>query len=203
MAGMQVKKNGKVEHSDQTHDDQVFSYLLALYVWYDGKNIMDNWHIQKNTIRTDEDIEFEDSLITNPDASLEPLDFNQAQVDEEDKDSISKTLEWVEYDSKNMITAEQMRDLQSDELRVMRSTILSNNEKAREAYAKQTGVDPISLIDNEYITNQVSLPSHIFDISDDDDIYPSSFTDEDDEFNMIPKNTYLQGNLANMLTKIK
>lgn len=57
MTGMVVKRTGKVEHSDQTHDDQVFSYLMALYVWYDGKNVMENWNLVKNTLRTDEDEE--------------------------------------------------------------------------------------------------------------------------------------------------
>ena len=27
--------NSRVDHSSTTHDDQIFSYLLALYVWYD------------------------------------------------------------------------------------------------------------------------------------------------------------------------
>ena len=29
MLGMEIKKNGKVEHSNSTHDDQVFSMLMA------------------------------------------------------------------------------------------------------------------------------------------------------------------------------
>ena len=49
MEAMEVKKNGKVEHSDNSHDDQVFSYLMALYVWYEGKNLAENFHIIKNT----------------------------------------------------------------------------------------------------------------------------------------------------------
>ena len=36
LLGMEIKRNGKVEHSNSTHDDQVFSMLLALYVWYEG-----------------------------------------------------------------------------------------------------------------------------------------------------------------------
>ena len=32
MESMEVKKNGKVEHSQNSHDDQVFSYLMALVV---------------------------------------------------------------------------------------------------------------------------------------------------------------------------
>ena len=36
LRGLEVKRNGKVEHSDLTHDDQIFSYIMAMYVWYEG-----------------------------------------------------------------------------------------------------------------------------------------------------------------------
>ena len=67
MQAMEVKKNGKVEHSSNSHDDQVFSYLMAIYVWYDGQDLAQRYGIMKNSIKTDEDIE---EVITN----LEDLD---------------------------------------------------------------------------------------------------------------------------------
>ena len=33
------KKNGKIEHAEGFHDDSLFSYLIALYVYYHGKNL--------------------------------------------------------------------------------------------------------------------------------------------------------------------
>ncbi|WP_216369600.1 hypothetical protein, partial [Brevibacillus sp. MCWH] len=33
------KKNGKIEHGPGFHDDSLFSYLIALYVYYHGKNL--------------------------------------------------------------------------------------------------------------------------------------------------------------------
>ena len=57
MQAMEVKKNGKVEHSANSHDDQVFCYLHALYVWYDGQNLAERYHIIKNVLKTDEDEE--------------------------------------------------------------------------------------------------------------------------------------------------
>lgn len=33
------KKNGKIEHAPGFHDDSLFSYLIALYVYYHGKNL--------------------------------------------------------------------------------------------------------------------------------------------------------------------
>lgn len=54
---LEVKKNGRVEHSSNGHDDQIFSYLYALYIWYCGQNVMENWGIQKSALKTDEEAE--------------------------------------------------------------------------------------------------------------------------------------------------
>lgn len=57
LLGMEVKRNGKIEHSASTHDDQVFSMLMALYVWYEGVNLSERFGIKKSTIKTDEEID--------------------------------------------------------------------------------------------------------------------------------------------------
>lgn len=57
LCGMEVKKNGKIEHSTNTHDDQVFSWLWALFVWYYGGDLVNNWGITKHSLRTDADLE--------------------------------------------------------------------------------------------------------------------------------------------------
>ena len=57
LCGLEVKKNGKIEHSSNTHDDQVFSWLWALFVYYNGGDLMDNWGITKQVLRTDADLE--------------------------------------------------------------------------------------------------------------------------------------------------
>jgi hypothetical protein len=59
LLGMEIKRNGKVEHSASTHDDQVFSMLMALYVWYEGINLAERYGIRKTSIRTDEDVDEE------------------------------------------------------------------------------------------------------------------------------------------------
>lgn len=57
LLGMELKRNGRIEHSAATHDDQVFSMLMALYVWYNGTNLTERYGLRKTTIRTDEDID--------------------------------------------------------------------------------------------------------------------------------------------------
>jgi len=85
LLGMEIKKNGKVEHSDSTHDDQIFSWLMALWVWYEGINLAERYGIKKTSIKTDEDID-------------EPIDyFNDDTVDIvysfSTKDEIDQTIE--------------------------------------------------------------------------------------------------------------
>lgn len=57
LLGMEIKKNGKVEHSNSTHDDQIFSMLMALYVWYEGVNLAERFGIRKVSIKTDEEVD--------------------------------------------------------------------------------------------------------------------------------------------------
>lgn len=57
LLGMEIKRNGKIEHSASTHDDQVFSMLMALYMWYEGVNMGERFGMKKTSIKTDEDID--------------------------------------------------------------------------------------------------------------------------------------------------
>ncbi|MGL5752490.1 MAG: hypothetical protein ACRCXT_18285, partial [Paraclostridium sp.] len=57
LESLEVKRNGRIEHSNTGHDDQVFSYLLAMYIWYYGQDVMERWGLRKKSIKTDEDIE--------------------------------------------------------------------------------------------------------------------------------------------------
>ena len=59
---LEVKKNGRIEHASNAHDDQIFSYLMALYIWYEGKDLMERYGLQKGTIQTDEDVTTEMGL---------------------------------------------------------------------------------------------------------------------------------------------
>ena len=79
LLGMEIKRNGKVEHSNSTHDDQVFSMLLALYVWYEGVNLMERFGIKKTSIRTDEDIDEE--IYGEAQDTVEILDTFSEQTD--------------------------------------------------------------------------------------------------------------------------
>ena len=51
---MVVKPNGKTEHADDAHDDLIFSYLWALYVFYHGEDLATRFHLMKTEIFTDD-----------------------------------------------------------------------------------------------------------------------------------------------------
>ena len=57
LLGMEIKRNGKIEHSASTHDDQVFSMLMALYMWYEGVNMAERFGLKKTTIKTDDEVD--------------------------------------------------------------------------------------------------------------------------------------------------
>ena len=57
LLGMEIKRNGKVEHSSATHDDQIFSMLMALYMWYEGINMAERFGLKKTTIKTDDEVD--------------------------------------------------------------------------------------------------------------------------------------------------
>ena len=54
---MEIKKNGKVEHSINSHDDGIFSWLWALYMYYSGSDLKTNWGIERRVLKTDADLE--------------------------------------------------------------------------------------------------------------------------------------------------
>ena len=188
MQSMEVKKNGKVEHSQNSHDDQVFSYLMALYTWYDGKNLAERYNIVKNTIKTDEDedieeVEIEDSLEATAKVDVEEISY--------DPDSeLYEELEFLESGSR-YITSEDLKNTQFYNIYEMRNRILATNKDARESYCKKTGLDPMMFTDGHH-TTFVQLPDILFTGSEESDMFLDD--EEYDPYNRSP----LAGNLANM-----
>ena len=94
LLGMEIKRNGKVEHSASTHDDQVFSMLMALYMWYEGVNMGERFGMKKTTIKTDDEID--EQIDYYNDDTVEIVDhFNQ-------EDELS---EEIEHDIQSAIKA--------------------------------------------------------------------------------------------------
>ncbi len=141
MEAMEVKKNGKVEHSDKTHDDQVFSYLMALRVWYDGIDLMERYGLRKNIIKTDEDIDIE-ALSVDDYAGLESFDIETAsKVDNEvEQNELQEQLDYIKQASSGMLGVEFRRAQFDKDLECLQQ-LLSVDPVARKAYIKQNNID--------------------------------------------------------------
>lgn len=192
MQAMQVKKNGKVEHSDNSHDDQVFSYLHALYVWYDGENLAEKFHIQKNTIKTDEDEEVMESELQDQLEKKEKIDFTELEYDPES--DIQEALKFVKENT-GITTSTTLKESTYLKESQMREMLLASNKDARQAYCEETGLDP-SMFMNGGGQTFVTLPDQLFTESNLD----YDFEDKEDQ----ESNPYshLDGNLANLWLKI-
>lgn len=186
MRAMQVKKNGKVEHSDRSHDDQVFSYLMALYVWYDGHDLIENFGIRKTTIKTDTDEDIESVEIEDALEAREKIDFSGSTF--EVKEDIAAELEWIEKDMR-FVTTEDMAASQFIGKINARNMIIANDKGAAASLEIDTGINVVNM---GYAVSQqvVTLPNSLFSMDDDTD-----WSDEEG-YSDSQANSVLAGNLS-------
>lgn len=152
MQHMEVKKNGKIEHSQNSHDDQVFSYLWALYVWYNGANLMENWGIRKDCLKTDSDLE---EAVVTIEEQYKPI---LEDVLKESNEQVDQQLQALQ--SVKAISYEQW--LRDEYFRDQQATIeLCRNPVARMAYAQKYHTEPPDTGNGLY-----TLPPDIFGSSD-------------------------------------
>ena len=167
LTGLVLKKNGKIDHSELTHDDQILSYLLGLYVWYEGKNLREYWGIEKSSIKTDEDID--DIMDLTTDVSKKGSDISKqlkrlySTVDNKDSAKLEQDLMNLQKGQglmfKNFI--ETTRKKEEEHLREM-----LRHEHIKEAYARYHGVPVEAVtadvdIDNTF-GNLSAMPNSIF-----------------------------------------
>ena len=190
MRAMEVKKSGKVEHSDHTHDDTVFSYLMALYVWYDGKNLIENFGIRKSTLLTDENVETIDDFFEDAIEKKARISINNALDD--DNLNITETLEWVE----SSVGIKKSADLYNDqflEKLINRNNIMASHPELNQKMIDKYGINTAP----NYKTDthkMVDLPDDIFISDHDIDLYDSE--DLGLEGNFSTSRSPLAGNLS-------
>ena len=148
LCGLEVKKNGRIEHSTNTHDDQVFSWLWALYVWYNGGDLLNQWGIQKRVLRTDADLEEAVLEINEPKTNIvEDLDFDVQQIE-----MVDEQIKTLTNAPGKMMYKEWMDRVKAEDEAAMQRIL--STKQGREAYERQfhTVVDIA-----ETITTQIPL----------------------------------------------
>lgn len=156
---MTVKRNGKVEHSDNSHDDLTFAYLMALFVWYNGKNLKENWGLNKTTIKTEEDV---DEIVGIPEEEQKYVDIVEEMVVNDD-DKIAKEVERQLKELKagiGMTVDEFYRKQQAKEEEQFK--MMMQNRVFLEAYAKFSQT-PINELESLYGTgSRTTIPNTVF-----------------------------------------
>ena len=186
---MVVKPNGKTEHNDDAHDDLVFSYLWALYVFYYGEDLVNRFHLLKTEIQTDDNYnetsyELEEDL--EDEIKLDSMQFGGA-YDTEFAQSVNEQLGYLS--SGNTLSMEDLNQkiLDSDKEFINR---LLMTDFGRGVYAKHNNLDKGELdkVANSFETNIISDLNKI--------LY-------NDESSTVTSNgTKVVGNLADMFAMI-
>ena len=157
---LEVKKNGRIEHTSNAHDDQVFSYLLALYIWYEGKDLMERYGLQKSNLTTDDDFESEMGITEN----YEDLTPEMANDDDQLKQEIKEF-----FDSNKSMSHEQWLQIQQKE-NAMADNMLRNDPRTREAWAKHNFMSKEDLGGPNML---YTIPDSVFDLGFGEEKAPS------------------------------
>lgn len=151
---MEVKRSGKVEHSDNSHDDQVFSYLMALYVWYEGKDLKERYNIDKASIKTDMDV---DEVITGLEEKyssiIEEIEYIQSKDDDPTNQMLNKTMA-----AKGIMVADFMAKQRKAEDELLNQ--LLQNKAIKEAFARANHLS-LDDVDHIYGCSNKNIPDSV------------------------------------------
>lgn len=143
---LEVKKNGRIEHSGTAHDDQIFSYLMALYIWYEGKDLMERYGLDKGVLHTDDDDTIESTFT---DSSTENIDLN---IDETEVGSLrNEIITFMKDPNNNTMSYQTWMDLENNKDQKALEDLLKN-PVAKQAY------------DNKYHTESETITQGMTEI---------------------------------------
>lgn len=157
---LEVKKGGRIEHADNAHDDQIFSYLMALYVWYEGKNLMENFGLELREIKTDS--ETEESYNMDQDQGYQNISRDMESSYYNEDDPVQKQLKYL-MQSDSMSYEDWLQKQQDENLMAMQEIL--RTQAGREAYSRKYNADPEELGFNN---SMYSMPSSVFNIYGDE-----------------------------------
>lgn len=177
LKGMEVKKNGRIEHGANTHDDQVFSYLWALYVWYYGKNVLDNWGLYKTEIECESS--FGEELIGIDESEMDTVIPLDEDPDDQLMKDVNEAIALQEEAAKQSIPYEQWLYMEQQNDQEALKKLLSTPIGRRQV-RQATG---IVYNENDPSFRFTALPDDIYDI-------------DSEEKNIKLQETYVFNNLS-------
>ena len=172
LVGMEVKRSGKIEHSSNTHDDQVFSWLWALYIYYYGGDLMENWGVSKRVLRTDADLE---EAVVDIEEDKNEIDVS---IDSEVNEEINNQLEELKNAPGRMSYEEFIQSETKKDNECMKKLMM--NKAVRKAVE-----DRYHVVRNDIDTNLETIPDEVF----------KNFNIDDEDLEK-QNNSVLTGNLS-------
>lgn len=144
LKNLELKKTGRIDHSANSHDDGLFSYLYSIYPLYYGKNVRENWHIDIPTLRTADDEAqeiFQDYTATESIGIVR--DIENLDNDDMIKDQLSKLDKTKLY---QQFLAEQKAENDEAMNEILKTQI------GRDAYSRQYNInkDQMGIDDSSY-----------------------------------------------------
>ena len=133
LKNLELKKTGRIDHSANSHDDGLFSYLYSIYPLYYGKNVRENWHIDIPTLRTADDEAqeiFQDYTATESIGIVK--DIENLDNDDMIKDQLSKLDKTKLY---QQFLAEQKAENNEAMNEILKTQI------GRDAYSRQYNIN--------------------------------------------------------------
>ena len=161
LSKMVVKRSGKVEHSDNSHDDLVFSYLMAMYVWYEGKQLKERFHINKTTIRTEDD-EVDEALSPIEGEVRKYTEIIEEMILPDDEDKVKQEIKeqlTLLREGMGYTYQEFMKQQLQDEHEMLMQML--SNKVIKEAYSKSTGMS-VQNIDDMMVGHETIIPAQVF-----------------------------------------
>lgn len=155
LKGLEISRSGRVDHGINTHDDTIFGWLMALYIYYEGKDVMNTWGIQKVALKTDEDIDESINEISEESTNI---------VESSEIDEIEDVAEQIEYlnAGKGKLYNEWLAEEKEKENDALRNILFS--KLGREAYSREFN-EPIENLQ----TGNFQIPASVFSGFYDDD----------------------------------
>ena len=154
LLGMEIKRNGKVEHSNSTHDDQIFSMLMALYMWYEGVNMAERFGMRKTTIKTDDEVDEQIDYYND-----DTVEITESFNDDEVREDINESLNLLNYPS---IPIKEFLDRRREEEKAKFNTLV-NTKLGEKAYRQKYNI-PDNIPISNYINDDPSfnVPDNVF-----------------------------------------
>ena len=153
LCGLEVKKNGRIEHSSNTHDDQIFSWLWALYIIYEGGELMRTWGIERHEIKTDAELDEAVYDFDKPGTTID-LDFGVTSLDTQEM--IDQQMQQLNQAPGKMLYQEWVKKEVENDKKALEK--LLRDPEARKAYAQQMHLSPSELEP----TGLTTIPDEVF-----------------------------------------